>query len=164
MLLLRTLVGGGVGHPRSYLWLVGAFAILLSAAAPRAHATTAVAFQVNTTADAHAANPAGGVCETGPGNGQCTLRAALEVTNNLPAGAAVTITLPAGHYVLSLGQLNLAPVADPTSVTIQGNGAATTILDGDHRSTVLAITVPFAGLGALSWPATIDGITVQNGN
>jgi hypothetical protein len=136
---------------------------LVLTTAPCAGAATSVAFDVNTTADAHAANPAGGVCETEPGNGQCTLRAALEVTNNLPAGAAVTITVPAGHYVLSLGQLNLAPAADPTSVTIQGSGAATTILDGDHRSTVLAITLPFTALGVEAWPATIDGVTIQNG-
>jgi len=48
-------------------------------------------------------------------------------------------------------------------VTIQGSGAATTVLDGSHYSTVLVITATFAGLGAKGWLATIDGLTIQNG-
>ena len=120
-------------------------------------------FTVNTTADGHAAHPVRGVCETAPGNGQCSLRAALEITNSLPAGAAVTISIPAGHYVLHLGELDLAPSNTPASVTIQGSGADATILDGNRRSPVLVITAAFGGIGTTGWLATVDGLTIQNG-
>jgi CSLREA domain-containing protein len=44
------------------------------ASAPAVAAT----FTVNTTADGHDKLPGNGVCETGTGNGICTLRAAVE--------------------------------------------------------------------------------------
>jgi CSLREA domain-containing protein len=47
---------------------------LVMASAPAVAAT----FTVNTTADGHDKLPGNGVCETGTGNGICTLRAAVE--------------------------------------------------------------------------------------
>ncbi|HTO74935.1 MAG TPA: CSLREA domain-containing protein, partial [Thermoanaerobaculia bacterium] len=44
-----------------------------------------VIFTVNSTGDAHDANPGDGICETAPGNGVCTLRAAIDEANVLTA-------------------------------------------------------------------------------
>jgi CSLREA domain-containing protein len=82
---------------------------------------------VNSTTDAVAANPAGGVCETAPGNGICTLRAAIQVANALPGPD--TIILPAGTYTLTIpGQGEDAAAAGDLDITdditITGGGAA----------------------------------------
>jgi CSLREA domain-containing protein len=39
------------------------------------------AFTINDAADAPDANPGDGLCETAPGNGQCSLRAAIQEAN-----------------------------------------------------------------------------------
>ena len=160
---VRMLLGGRLASPRRLVPLLATLTLFLPLARVARAEPASVIFSVNTRDDVHAANPAGGVCETAPGNGRCSLRAALEVTNKLAAGVAVTINVPAGHYFLSLGELDLAPIAQPNSVTIQGSGAASTVLDARHSSTVLVITATFAGLGAEGWLATIDGLTIQNG-
>jgi len=103
MLWVRTLLGERLARPRRLVPLLAALALFMPLTRVAWAEPVLVSFSVNTKADGHAANPAGGVCETAPGNGQCSLRAALEVTNNLAAGDAVTISVPAGHYVLSLG-------------------------------------------------------------
>jgi hypothetical protein len=164
MLVVRTLLGGRTLRPRGLAPILAAAALLMPLASvpPVGAASPTASFRVNTTADRHAADPASGVCETAPGNGHCSLRAALEVTNNLAAGTAVTIAVPEGHYRLSLGELDLAPVATPASVAILGSGVRTTVLDGNHQSSVLVVTAPVGALGQ-GWPATIDGVTIQNG-
>ena len=89
---------------------------------------------VTVTTDAIDANPGDGVCETAPGNGVCTLRAAVMEANALP-GADV-IQLDALTYSLSIlpgvepdpatGDLNVFD-----SLTISGKGAGATIVEGD---------------------------------
>ena len=88
-------------------------------------------FTVNSTTDAVAANPASGICETAPGNGVCTLRAAIQVANALPGPD--TIIVPAGTYALTIpGQGEDAAAAGDLDITdnltITGAGAATTII------------------------------------
>ncbi|GIK56540.1 MAG: hypothetical protein HND44_03265 [Chloroflexi bacterium] len=63
-----------------------------------------VVFTVNSTADATDAVPGDGVCETAPGNGICTLHAAIRESNAL-AGAD-EIILPAGTYLLTIPGAN----------------------------------------------------------
>ena len=46
----------------------------------------AATFTVNSPFDAADANPGDAMCETAPGNGVCTLRAAIEEANTLGAG------------------------------------------------------------------------------
>src|SRR5689334_18960683 len=81
---------------RAHAVLRGACASVLLAAQVGAAAT----FDVNTTTDAVDANPGDGRCETAPGNGICTLRAAIQETNALPGADA--ITLPPGTIKLTV--------------------------------------------------------------
>src|SRR5580765_1912328 len=61
----------------------------------------AATFTVNSPFDAADANPGDAMCETAPGNGICTLRAAIEEANTLGAGND-TIILPPNIYLLTL--------------------------------------------------------------
>ena len=108
----------------------------------------AATFTTNSTSDASDASVGNGVCETAPGSGVCTLRAALQEANAL-AGAD-TINVPAGTYVLTAGALQIG-----SEVTIAGAGAATTIVDGNASSSV------FRGGGTT---VNISGLTIQNGS
>ena len=65
----------------------------------------AATFTVNSTLDAVDA-VTDGVCETAPGNGVCTLRAAITEANAAPGS---TIILPAGTYTLTISPNGLFP-------------------------------------------------------
>jgi hypothetical protein len=83
--------------------------------------TQAAVFTVNSSFDLSDANPANDICETAPGNGTCTLRAAIEQANVL-AGTD-EIILPPNSYVLTID-------SQPTitdGLTITGD-ASTTII------------------------------------
>jgi hypothetical protein len=73
------------------------------------------------------ANPGNGICETAPGNGQCTLRSAVQESNALIGPD--TITLPPGTYTLSIQGRNEDAAAtgdlDITDV-VAINGASAT--------------------------------------
>ena len=99
-------------------------------------------FLVNTTQD----GPTGQSCD----DGTCTLREAV-----LFAQPTDTITVPAGEYFLTIGELVL--LGD----TINGAGARSTIIDGNQSSRVLRITGP-AGAGPLT--STVTGVTIRRGN
>jgi len=97
------------------------------------------------------------------GVGQCTLRSAIQAANASLA-VADTITLPAGTYVLSLlgageqaaatGDLDVTLAGGP--LTINGAGAATTIIDGNNTDRI------FETIGAAT--LTISDVTLRNGN
>ena len=97
-------------------------------------------FAVNTTADTQDANPGNGICADS--GGSCSLRAAVREANAL-AGAD-TITLPAGTYGLtqtgggedagSTGDLDIS-----STLTIQGAGSASTIVDANDLDRVFHI-------------------------
>jgi CSLREA domain-containing protein len=97
---------------------------------------SAAVFVVTTTADGNDS-----VC-----NSHCTLREAV-----LAAGGADSISVPAGTYVLTLGELPL------TGDTLNGAGARSTIIDGANSSRVISVSVN----GSAS---TISGVTVTRGN
>lgn len=122
----------------------------------------AATFTVNSTADAVDVNPGDGFCETAPGNGACTLRAAIQEANAFPGDD--TIVLPAGTYTLSLpgvdedasatGDLDIS-----SNLTISGAGAATTIIDGGGLDRVFQIGISFFDSVVM-----ISGATIRNGN
>jgi CSLREA domain-containing protein len=130
---------------------------ILAALGPAA-AGAAPTFVVNSLVDAPAgANVADGVCETGPGNGVCTLRAAVMEANAV-AGGGATIRLPAGVYFLTLrptengavdGDLDLE-----ASLTILGAGPSATIVDGNRLDRVFANRAD---------PVILRGLTIRNG-
>jgi len=113
--------------------------------------TSTRAFVVNSTDDAHDANPGDGRCAAScKAKNKCTLRAAIE-ESNAQAGPNF-IELPAGTYQLTIGGLTVSD-----SVTIAGAGAATTIVDGN--GSVLMDHVFHQTGGALH----LADLTVRNG-
>ncbi|MCL4262212.1 MAG: PKD domain-containing protein [Anaerolineae bacterium] len=117
-----------------------------------------VTFTVNSTIDATDVNPGDGVCETAVGNGECTLRAAVQEANVTAAGD--TILLPAGLYQFTIlgqgdetaatGDLDIAH-----SLIISGTGLATPVVDGNNLDRVFHI---------LAGEVQLKGITVQHGH
>ncbi len=164
----RRLIGSGFRRGLRPPWWPLLVAALLAALAPLAtpvpiHATS---FTVNTTADGTDASPGNGVCETAPGNGVCTLRAAIEEANANVFASHDTIHLPGGTYTLSVGS-NVPP--DGTidldireSLTILGDGAGTTIIDGGSGPTYDRV-FEIAPFGGHVPEVTISGVTIQNG-
>jgi CSLREA domain-containing protein len=124
-------------------------------------AAPGVSFTVNSTADADDAFPGDGDCETGPGNGICTLRAAIREANAF-AGAD-TITLPAGTYTLTLvGSDDIGAAGDldiTGDLTINGAGYATTIIDANSATTNDRALDILHNTNVVS----ISGVTVRNG-
>lgn len=106
-----------------------------------AHAAT---FTVNTTADGP---PVANACVSVQ---PCSLREAVAAANAV-AGVD-TISVPAGTYTLTQGELVLSSVA-----TITGAGARETIVDGNDASRVFSITIS-------GGKATVTDLTVTGGN
>jgi CSLREA domain-containing protein len=127
------------------LILIGAYSI-----GPRS--SWAFNFTVNSTADAADANPGDTFCETAPGNGICTLRAAIQEANSFPIQH--NITLIAGTYLLSLGELTISE-----NITINGTineaGQVITIIDGNNASRIFKIS---DGV-----PLTLNSLRLQKG-
>src|SRR5262245_1100760 len=123
--------------------------------APRS--ALAATFTVDTTDDAVDVAPGDGQCKTA--NDHCSLRAAIQEANAL-LGADV-IRLPAGTYVISrqgtdedhgaTGDLDIT-----SSLSITGDGSATTIVDGDHLDRVFDVLA--------TGSAVVTGLTIQNGS
>jgi CSLREA domain-containing protein len=111
----------------------------------------AASFTVNTQSDTHDINPGDGLCVDG--SGKCSLRAAIEESNHLPAFPQEVIALPSGTYKLTLGELNIL-----NSLDLTGAGSDSTFIDGNDSSRVLAIN------GATKPIVHFSGVTIQNGN
>src|SRR5205807_4928167 len=102
-------------------------------------------------------------------DGKCSLREAIRAANTdtavdtCPAGnGADTIVLPHGIYTLSIAgtgeNASLSGDLDVTkSLTIQGAGASTTIVDANHIDRVFEV------IGAAN-TSTLAGMTVRNGS
>lgn len=118
----------------------------------------AATFTVNSTADAVDASLGDGVCETAPGNGICTLRAAVNEADALPG--ADTIMLGPGTYTLSIAgageDLGLKGDLDVFGrLTIIGGGQASTIVDAAQIDRAFDVLRD----GNLS----ISNVTIRNG-
>ncbi|HEX2904674.1 MAG TPA: putative Ig domain-containing protein, partial [Jatrophihabitans sp.] len=85
-----------------------------------------------------------------------SLREAICIANNL--GGAQTVNVPAGHYVLSGGDL-LTGLNSGQNITITGAGSATTVIDANHASRVF--NVDSNSVGGIT--VSISGVTVTNG-
>jgi CSLREA domain-containing protein len=138
-------VKGSWKNPATFLNALAA-AILLFAATDESIAAT---FAVTTTADGNH-----GTCAAA----LCSLRDAVIAANANP-GADV-ITLPAGIYTLTLGgsNENAAATGDldiAGNLTINGAGAATTIVDGDGVDRVFEI---------MSGTVVFNDFTIRNGS
>ncbi len=131
---------------------------LATGPAPAAHARAT--FTVDSTLDAVDASPGDGLCADA--TGACTLRAAIQEANALAGDDS--ITLPAGTYPLTIpgadedaGATGDLDITDDLTVT--GDGAATTIIDGNGGVTddrVFEIHV--------SAVVTIQRVVISHGN
>jgi len=133
------------------------------AAGAQPEAQAGLTLMVNSAlADAGDANPGDGVCETAPGSGVCTLRAAVREANARPG--ADTIVLPPGTYPLSLVATSFEDAAldgdlDLTDdVTLLGAGEADTIIDGNRSASKARVFHIFAGV-----TVTMSQLTIRNG-
>lgn len=117
---------------------------------------------VNSAADAPDANLRDPVCETEPGNRQCTLRAAVQQANGTPGVDAVEFAAP-GPFVLtregasedaSQGDLDITD-----DLLLSGRGADSTIIDGGGNPLVGGVLHVAPGASA-----TIAALTIRNGN
>ncbi|HJZ35019.1 MAG TPA: hypothetical protein VJ204_02005, partial [Solirubrobacterales bacterium] len=110
------------------------------------------------------AGPAGAaltVSGTGDSGG-CSLRATIEDVNNGTDGGCgslegneTTIDVPAGHYLLTSGQLVVKAGSNVVLVGADSANPAATVIDGHQTSRVLEVAI---GAGA-----TLDGIEVTGG-
>jgi CSLREA domain-containing protein len=120
----------------------------------------AATFVVNTTADTIDATAGDGNCADA--GGACSLRAAISEANAL-AGDDI-INIPAGTYTQTLvgsDNTNAAGDWDVTSnITINGAGAATTILQANVAPNVSVERVIHFVTGGTS---TVSGVTFRNG-
>ncbi|MGI8854995.1 MAG: choice-of-anchor Q domain-containing protein [Thermomicrobiales bacterium] len=138
--------------------LMGVFIIgALIAVGPvqNVHAAT---FIVNNSGDGHDFTPGNGVCETAFGNGICSLRAAIEEANAL--GGADTITVPAMTITLTLATTLNAEPHITSDITINGAGAASTIIQTNATFGVANTRVLTVASGG---NATISGVTFRYG-
>lgn len=116
----------------------------------------AATYVVDTTSD----NAGLTACTASPGD--CSLRGAIIAAN--AAGGSDTITVPAGTYNLTIAGANENASAtgdlDITSdLTINGNSAATTIIDAQDIDRVIDLIVP----ASATINVTLNNLTIQNG-
>ena len=144
-------------------------AVLLSLPQPgrAALAPQGTTFIVNSVFDLSDPLPANGICEVVSGDPSvCTLRAAIQTANANPGADTITFAAslpsPAVFTLSRMGNDDTALNGDldiTEDLTLIGNGAARTILDGNGavlQERVLHIT------GA-NIKVTVTGITVRNG-
>src|SRR5690349_19094890 len=105
-----------------------------------------LSFTVTSTTDTHDATPGDGVCADS--TAACTLRAATEEANAQPSGSTISVTVPAGDYGLTLGELALTA----NTVAFVGGGAQSTAITAGGRSRVLTV-----GAGVR---AALGGVTI----
>ncbi|NJD55829.1 MAG: CSLREA domain-containing protein [Nitrospirae bacterium] len=143
------------------------YVIVLAGAMAMPSASFAAKFVVNSTDDIVDAAPGDGICETGAGNRVCTLRAAVQEANALAGPDKIVLKAKkysliagnegesggAGEDAAATGDLDISE-----SVTIIGQGAAYTVVDGSHLDRVFHISGTAADIIRFS------GITVQNGS
>lgn len=126
------------------LWTAAAVAAT-AAGLPGAAQAVGGIFRVTSQADSAAAPGDVGACATG---GACTLRQALAA-----AAGGGAIELPAGEYVLTNGELTIAPAA---ALTVTGAGAGATAI----RQQTDARRVLSVGGG----PVAISGVEISGGS
>ncbi|MDN5938713.1 MAG: hypothetical protein L0H83_08615, partial [Salinisphaera sp.] len=110
----------------------------------------AVLFTVNDAGDAGDFAAGNAVCETGAGTGVCTLRAAVEEANALAGADDIVIAAGVNPLIASTTQITVT-----SELTLSGQGADQTTLDGNANSRIFAITN--------TANVEIEGVTLTNG-
>ena len=123
-------------------------------------------FVVNSIADVPQAAGSSAVCETAPGNGVCTLRAAVMAANRVAGGHAI-IRVPAGLYYLLPGPPDSLESSNEANgdldvfqgMTIVGEGPSATIIDGNHATPLFFVAHP-----SDTGNDRIEGLTLRGGS
>src|SRR5690242_5917009 len=137
--------------------LVFALTLFGQAVLSPTHASATVALNVTTTADiAPTAGDCGNTSTTPPS--PLSLREATCIANNYGNTQAVTISVPAGIYTVTNGELQLGKV-NGSNITLTGAGTASTIIDANHNSRVLDLDPSVVG----GVTTSISGVTITNG-
>lgn len=160
------------GRRRLALAMVSAGTLLFAGPAMAGTAT----FNVQTTVDGNQASPGTTSCASNAesASGKCTLRSSIEAANSEPVGTNVTINVPAGTYQLTvanqsscntsgrnaqvcqpLSSYSLNIFNGPSSVTVAGAGASSTIVDANFLDRAFDI--------AQGPIVTISGLTIEHG-
>ena len=129
--------------PRFYLTLI-IVALVLSISLLPTYPVSAAGFIVNTTADHD-----DGTCASAPAD--CTVREAINAANAASSDDTISFSVD-GTFVLSSA---LPALANNGKLTIQGNGAANTVIDGNHA------VQPFQVSSGAT--VTINGVTIRYG-
>ena len=113
---------------------------------------------VDTMSDANALDPGSGLCRDSLGS--CSLRAAIEVADAL--GTPITIHIPAGTYLLTLGAL---VATDPAGVSIDGASAATTMITSAGQPSRLLVVQAGGAASSSSMGAAVSlaNLTLRGG-
>ncbi|HKO43228.1 MAG TPA: hypothetical protein VJU84_08060, partial [Pyrinomonadaceae bacterium] len=112
-----------------------------------------VAFTVNNSGDGSDITPGNGICETGTGNGVCTLRAAIQESNALGNCEGKTIGFDSGLSGSTITLGSEIPITG--AVTINGLGANLLTIDGGAGTNRIF---------HISATTTISGLTLQGGD
>ena len=120
-------------------------------------AAQADVFVVNQISDIGDDNPGDGICETATGNGECSIRAAVQEANALDG--ADEIEIPEGDFLLDSGVGDNTAIEGDLDVLddlkIRGSGSDLTILDANRLDRFFEIHgVEFE----------ISEVTIQNGS
>ncbi len=130
--------------------------------APSQPVQAAGPFTVNTTNDTHctgfSAQGSPNCTAVTDSGGHISLRSALEEAST--AGGSTTITLPAGTYNLSLGDLVAGTQAN-TTITIQGAGAASTTINQTTAGRMVIVTNYSVNANVV---VNITGVTISGGS
>ncbi|MDQ1702997.1 MAG: large repetitive protein, partial [Frankiaceae bacterium] len=138
---------------------VGAMSVAVAAGqvllATGAYAATTLI--VSTTADVGSTAGACGSTSITTAPFPLSLREATCLANNI--GGAVTITVPAGTYHLTNGEIQVGKFSGQ-NVTVTGAGAASTVIDAGGLNRVVDLDVNLVG----GVTVAISGVTISGGN
>lgn len=134
----------------------------MAPARPAAPLSAPNVFTVTLATDAVDWQPGDGVCETSPGDGRCTIRAAVLEANARPEGGPYVVVLPPGDYRLTIrgdseDHAASGDVDIRASLTLEGAGQDAVIVRGPNEDLDHALEV-FP-------PATVRvrGVTIRDG-
>ena len=146
-----------VGSPARRCVIIGTTVALAVAGQTAWLASPASAASLTVTSTADVATNFG-AC----GNAQTTstgsLREAVCAANNAGATSS-TITVAAGTYTLTNGELQMGKVAG-SNITLNGAGAGSTIINGNNASRVFNLDANLVG----NVTTSISGVTITNGS
>ena len=120
-------------------------------------------FAVNTQQDLHDLNPGDGICAANAIGNLCSLRAAVEETNQTINTLRVDITIPTGFYSINIGDFKGLSL-NRGRVNLVGTGTTSTIIDGSNENRLFTIETSDFFASANAKQIQFKDLTLQNGD